>query len=95
MLSVSPWAALGDVSGHDSHPTLRKSPLSRDGTGAVSSRAVTQTTDRGFDTQFMAELLLLGDPGLKKCILKKSQAAFCDADTCSCLAAHIWLGCTF
>lgn len=65
MLSVSPWAALGDVSGHDSHPTLRKSPLSRDGTGAVSSRAIMQTTDGGVDTQFMAELFILGDLGLK------------------------------
>lgn len=48
----------------------------------------------GFNTQFMTELLILGDLGLKKCIFKKSQAAFRDADTCSCLAAPIWLECT-
>lgn len=40
LLRVSPWAALGHVSGQDSHHIIRKSLLSRDRVGAASSRHV-------------------------------------------------------
>lgn len=57
-----PVAALGHVSGHDSHPTRRRSLLSRAAIGAESCGTIPQKMDgssRGFRTQFRAELFIL------------------------------------
>lgn len=57
-----PVAALGHVSGHDSHPTRRRSLLSRGAIGAESCGLITQVMDGsswGFRAQFRAELLIL------------------------------------